>query len=169
MEELLDDLENLVDDDWKQLYDQHQNDEYKKQIENPVVPDFPSYTEFYSFLVNMIGREGLPIDLEHLIWRITRRQDNKANQDFENIWNMMCDPSRYYRDEHRCKNCNYLYTVVTERIRRMEPSTFIRSRRWNEPVDISHTNTYVHCPHCGVHFVSAVGKVVGVFENGRDT
>jgi hypothetical protein len=165
MDELLDDLENLVDDDWKQLYKQHQTDEHKRTIAEPVVPDFPNYAEFYSLLVNMIGRKGMPVEFEHLIWRITRRQDHKSGKDFENVWNMICDPSRYYKDEHRCQNCNRLFTVVTER-RRIEPSSFVRTR-WDEPVNISRTQTYVYCPACGADFVSTIGKLVGVFENGR--
>ena len=160
--ELLDDLENLVDDDWKQLYKEHQDDEYKKEIAQPVVPDFPSYAEFYSFIVNMIGRAGLPVDLEHLIWRITRRQDNKAGQDFENVWNMICDPSRYYKNEHHCKNCNCFHTVITERSR-IDPSVFIRERGEETVNNISFNRTYVHCPNCGVVFVTTVGKLVGVF------
>lgn len=164
--ELLDDLENLVDDDWKQLYKEHQDDEYKKEIAEPVVPDFPSYPEFYSFLVNMIGRKGLPTDLEHLVWRITRRQDHKAGKDFENVWNMICDPSMYYKDKHRCNHCNLSYTVITER-RRIELTTF--RRFGGDPVSTDINHSYVYCPNCGGSFVSTSGKLVGVFENGRDT
>ena len=82
-DELLDDLEDFLDGDWTEIHEDFKNEEYKKKIAEPVVPDFPNFKEFYELLVSMVGSPNMPPMLEFLIHRFTRSREKKATPAFE--------------------------------------------------------------------------------------
>ena len=50
-EALLDDLEAFVNGDWKTIHAEHEAEEYRKEINEPVIPAIPTFEEFYKLLI----------------------------------------------------------------------------------------------------------------------
>lgn len=163
-EMLLDDLEDFVNGDWKDIFEEHKSEEYRKEVSEPVIPNFPTYEEFYNLLVYQIGK-GIPSELEYLIHRVIAYQDRKINKSFENVWEMFCNPYKYKVMEEICKNCNNKISVITIR---GEPIRIFRNNDMFLPID-SIRQERVHCPSCGYCFMITTGKVVGVFSNREVT
>ena len=159
---LLDDLEDFVNGDWKTIYEEHEKEEYRKEINEPVIPAIPTYEEFYKLLVLQIGRPDTPPELEYLIHRIITYQEKKSTRSFENVWSMFCKPEKYRVMEDVCNNCNKKLSVITINERGLP--VFREFRNGNEAVTEMYQE-HVHCPHCGYRFMVTTGKVVGVFRN----
>jgi len=162
---LLDDLEDFVNGDWKDIFEEHKAEEYRKEVSEPVIPDFHTYEEFYNLLVYQIGKD-IPSELEYLIHRIIAYQDRKSNKSFENVWQMFCNPSKYRVMEEDCKNCNNKISVITTR---SSTITVFRNSELFRPIDSIRQEERVHCPSCGYCFMITTGKVVGVFSNREVT
>lgn len=162
---LLDDLEDFVNGDWKTIYEEHEKEEYRKEINEPVIPAIPTYEEFYKLLVLQIGRPDTPPELEYLIHRIITYQERKSTKSFENVWSMFCNPNEYrvMEDNYICSNCNNKWSIV---INRGERIPIFQSPRWNDGHQVVERHQeHVHCPCCGYCFMVTTGKVVGVFSN----
>ena len=113
--ELLDDLEEFLDGDWKEIYEENKAEEYRQEISEPVIPDFPKYEEFYKLLVHVMGREDLPPELDYLIHKTIRNQNRKATEEFDKIWEFFCNPYEYKINKVHCRHCNKKHTVITKR------------------------------------------------------
>jgi len=156
---LLDDLEDFVNGDWKDIFEENKAEEYRIEINEPVFPDVPTYEEFYKLLVLQIGRD-IPSELEYLIHRIIAYQDRKLIKSFENVWNMFCQPEKYKVMKDICANCNNKLSVIT--IRSGGIPVF---REYSNMAVTEMHQEHVHCPRCGYCFMVTTGKVVGVFSN----
>lgn len=166
MDDLLNDLEEFVAGDWKKIYDTQQDEEYKKEISEPVIPDFPRYEEFYKVLVSLIGRD-IPIEVDFLIHKVLRNQDRKKTESFDNIWAMFCDPHKFKIEKHKC-NCGVGYAVIIHR--NSMPILLFENRDENRAVEqeMYIKQERVYCPKCGANFMTTGGeRVIGVFENRR--
>jgi len=159
-EALLDDLEAFVNGDWKTIHAEHEAEEYRKEINEPVIPAIPTFEEFYKLLILQIGRPDIPPELEYLIHRIITYQEKKSTKSFENVWSMFCDPSKYSTMEKTCKNCNKELTVITEGRGRLP---MWREGEMTQAVMMN--QEHVYCPQCGYCIMITTGKVVGVFSN----
>jgi DNA-directed RNA polymerase subunit RPC12/RpoP len=161
MSELLDDLENFVNGDWKVIYKEYEAEEYRKEISEPVIPDIPSYEEFYKLLVLLIGTRDTPPELDYFINKIIYFQDMKLTKSFEKVWSMFCNPHEYRTISHSCSNCKKSLSVTTQREGRLS----IWSERGQNMNTIVHKSEEVHCPSCGYCFLVTTGEVVGIFSN----
>jgi len=160
-DDLLNDLEDFVDSDWKEVFKKFQDEEYKKEIAEPVIPNFPSYGEFYQELVELVTKENIPTRLAFLIHRVLAYQDRKISASFDNIWSLFCDPHRCKKDNIRCSQCDYPQTIVYSQ----EP---IRAFRRDDVIPQTHIRQeVVHCLKCGAGFYYVAGKLIGVFDNRR--
>ena len=167
-DDLLDDLEGFVDSDWKQVYEDFKQEEYKKDISEAVVPDYPTYRDFYNELVETIDKELPRISprLARMIYFITRERSERAlhNVDiFENLWACICRRERTIIDSITCSNCHRENVLVYYR----HP---IDLRGMWELTDYSRVNDRmesipVHCINCGYLIYNVVGgKLLGVFS-----
>jgi hypothetical protein len=159
-DDLLDDLEEFVDGDWKKIYEENKTEEYRKEIAEPVIPDFPTYDEFYKLLVNLVGRNDIPPEVEFLIHKVIRNQDRKRSEAFDNIWSLFCDPHRYRVECHSC-NCGSKYTVI---IKRTDTYHAFRAGGYGNPMETYIKREDIHCQKCGRMFLVTSDKVIGLFR-----
>lgn len=147
--ELLDDLEEFLDGDWKKIYEENKAEEYRQEISEPVIPDFPKYEEFYKLLVHVMGREDLPPELDYLIHKVIRNQNRKATEEFDKIWEFFCNPYVYKIDKVQCLHCNKKHTVITKIPDRID------TRIWQEAAlqEITIEREDIYCPACGCRFL----------------
>lgn len=159
---LLDDLEEFVSGDWQEKFKEYQDDLYKDEMKEPVIPDFPSFREFYDLMVEMCTDVTLSPQLVYFINRFLRRRDNKLNKSFENVWEFFTDPSRYKVYQETCEQCRARYSVIVK----LEPITPFRSLDsfGNMAANMTMRQEDVWC-RCGRPFMSVAGSVIGVFKN----
>lgn len=159
----LNDLEDFIDSDWKEVVKKFQDEEYKKEISEPVIPNFPSYGEFYQTLVELVTKENIPPRLGYMIHRIIAHQDRKVSESFDKLWSLFCDPLRFVRIGTRCPTCDHPQEIVYSK----EPIQAFR-RNWEEMSSHAHiTQETVHCIKCGSGFYYVAGNLIGVFDNRR--
>lgn len=163
-DDLLNDLEDFIDSDWKDVFQKFQDEEYKKEIADPVIPNYPSYGEFYQELVDLVTREDIPPRLAFLIHKVIALQSRKISASFDNIWSLFCDPHRYTLDHTKCPQCDHPHTVIYSK----EPIRAFTQDRMGEIIPHTHIRQEtVHCIKCGVGFYYVAGKLIGVFDNRR--
>ena len=158
-DELLDDLEDFLDGDWSEIHEDFKNEEYKKTIAKPVMPDFPNFREFYDILVSMVGNKDIPPILEFIIHRFTRNRDRLATPAFENVWEFFADPRTYGTAETTCQQCNRKYEIAYKK----ESMPRVSIDRWNQETSHELRSEVVACPNCGRPMLHVAGKVVGIF------
>ncbi len=158
-DELLDDLEDFLDGDWTEIHEDFKNEEYKKKIVEPVVPDFPNFKEFYELLVSMVGSPNMPPMLEFLIHRFTRSREKKATPAFENVWEFFTDHRSYGTVEETCQGCRKRYEVAYKK----ESIPRVSIDRWSQETSHELRSEVVACPNCGRPMLHVAGKVVGIF------
>jgi hypothetical protein len=169
--ELLGDIEKDIDGDWKDIYDKIQKENEWNSMSEPVIPDFPSYDEFYetvlSCLYNDDPESRLPVNFLHLLHRVVRNQDRKQDRkkpkSFDKVWEFFCDPHRYKIEQHEC-NCGASYTAIFKRSNISSYS--LRYRYSYEMEEISISQKDVYCIDCGRPFLSVANdELVGLFGN----
>ena len=160
---LLDDLEGFLDGDWSEIHEEFKNDEYKKTIAEPVVPDFPNFKEFYELLVSLVGNPNVPPMLEFVIHRFTRNRERLATPAFENVWEFFADPRTYGTVETTCESCRRRFEVAYKK----ESIPRVSVDRWSQEVSHEWKSEVVACPNCGRPILHVAGRVVGIFMNGR--
>ena len=64
-DDLLDDIEGFVDSDWKEVYENFKQEEYRKEIQEATIPDYPYYRDFYKALIEIAGYN----DISHLSFK----------------------------------------------------------------------------------------------------
>lgn len=158
--ELLDDLEDFINCDWKEVHENFKKEEYQKEISEPVVPDFPVYREFYDLMVELVGDPQISPRLEYMIHRFVRNRSNKNTKGFERVWEFFTDPSRYKVYEQRCENCHTLHNVITKR----QNIPRVNVDMWSHEQVVEMRSEMVACTNCGRPIMSVVGEVVGVFK-----
>lgn len=159
-EDILNDLEDFIDSDWKELSQQFQDEEYRKEISEPVIPNFPSYGEFYQSLVELVTDPSIPPQMAMLIHNVTAYQDRKISKSFDNIWSLFCDPHRHKIENIRCPQCNKHQTIIFSR------ENFPQNIRESLDRVVVRQET-VHCIKCGTGVYYVSGKLIGVFDNRR--
>lgn len=159
-EDVLNDLEDLVDGNWQDIFEEYKSEERKKELAEPVIPAFPSYDEFYETLLNSLNDPNISYHVSSLIHRVLRHQDRKKSSSFDNIWSLFCDPSRANQQEEVCNHCGREQTIVwINSSYNIDWST----RAMDSVQEISVERTPVFCINCGGSFHYVVGKLVGVF------
>jgi hypothetical protein len=170
-DDLLDDLEDIVDSDWKKVFEKFQDEEYKKEIGEPVIPNYPSYGEFYQTLVELVTHVNIPSQLAMLIHNVLAYQDRKKSESFDNIWSLFCDPHKHRIENIQCSHCNKHQTIVFSRqnlsVFRPTPPHRFSGRAWDRVPETSMKQETVHCIKCGIGFYYVAGKLIGVFDNRR--
>ena len=161
---LLDDLENFIDSDWKEVYEEFKTEERKESISEPVIPDFPSYKEFYEIMVKLMHDPNTPPFLEYFIHRFVRTRDRevKGAKAFEKVWSLFCNPREYDIYTETCNECRRNYSIIVHR----EPPEILFGR-FGETQEMRMRSERVHCSHCGVALLVVAGTVIGLFENSR--
>lgn len=160
-DDLLDDLEDFVNCDWKEVHDNFQKEEYQKEISEPVIPDFPVYREFYDLMVDIVDDPQVSPRIGYLIERFVRNRSRKINKGFERVWEFFTDPRQYQTHEETCGGCRTRYNVISKRQNTYLPRPNIDS--WNNQT-VEMRSEYVSCPTCGRPFMHLAGEVVGVFK-----
>jgi hypothetical protein len=166
-DDLLDDLENLVSDDWQKVHEEFKRKEYKEEISKPVIPDFPTFEEFYRLMTELVTEQYLHPMVAELAHRFIRNRDRESIPAFEKVWSFFTDPRRYDLFEERCGQCGRDYVVIYER--KMMPRVSIRMEdMWSHERTMKIKSEVVHCIWCSTPIATITGTVVGVMSNGRN-
>ena len=168
-DDLLDDIEGFVDSDWKEVYENFKQEEYKKEISEASIPDYPYYRDFYNSLLE-IGFNDLRslspriAELIHFITRDRSEQSLKNVDIFEHLWEILCD-RRGLHKIHRitCSHCNK-ENVILYRRKPINPRVMWELREY-DTVNERMTSEIVCCINCGYVIYNVVGgKLIGVFS-----
>ena len=171
--EILSDIEKDIDGDWKDIYDEVEKKHKFEEIQDVVIPNFPSYEEFYECLIHCLYNDDrmstLPVDFLHMAHRITQSRDmEKPSKSFNELWSFFCDPRRYNTVKRDCP-CGVSYTVILKRSH-LQPHRSYSDRsdrifggaEW-ERVEIN--QKYAYCVECGRSFLSLNNEeLVGMFK-----
>ena len=173
MKELLDDIEEIVDDDWKKIYAKHlaedmykRNEELKDKFKTSIsIPRYTTYSQFYNELVNIVHDPyvGSSSNFRSLVNMILSRipipeKDNKVKS-FEKVWSMFCDNEKFSFNKGTCLHCNKNYVIICER-------EVQQVRNIVDDYQIDEVRLYtVMCPTCGLSICRIAGsRFIGIFE-----
>lgn len=161
--DLLGDIEDLISDDWGEVHKQFLLKEEREAIEEPVIPDFPSYEDFYALLVDMSFEQYLTPQWAEIVHRFTRKRGRKVPPAFSKLWTMFCDSYRYGVAEMKCE-CGREWAVIYEK----EERPRIRDiDLWRQESTMTIRRETVACNRCGKPMLHISGTLVGVMSNGR--